>query len=41
VAKTRRYKRAEKDLVSSILYKIASFFKMIGRGIKNFIEAGC
>ena len=39
--KTRRYKRVEKDIVSSFLYKIASFFKAIGRGIKSFIEAGC
>ena len=41
MAKTRRYKRVEKDIVSSFLHKIASFFKMIGRGIKNFIEVGC
>lgn len=41
VPKTRRYKRVEKDIVSSFLYKIASFFKAIGRGIKSFIEAGC
>ena len=41
MAKTRRYKRVEKDLVSSILLGFASFFKKIGRGIKGFVEAGC
>ena len=41
MAKTRRYKRVEKDLVSSILLGLASFFKKIGKGIKGFVEAGC
>ena len=41
MAKTRRYKRVEKDLVSSILLGLASFFKKIGKGIKSFVEAGC
>ena len=40
MAKTRRYKKAEKNFVTKILAKISAFFTLIGKGFKKFFEFG-
>ena len=40
MAKTRRYKKVEKNFVTKILAKISAFFALIGRGFKKFFEVG-
>lgn len=41
MSRTRKYKRVEKSVVYSIISALSSFFKMIGNGIKKFIQSGC
>ena len=41
MAKSRRYKKAEKNFVTKILAKISAFFALIGNGLKKFFEIGC
>ena len=41
MARNRKYKRVERNVVSKIISKISAFFKAIGNGLKKFFEFGC
>ncbi|MCR4789979.1 MAG: M23 family metallopeptidase [Treponemataceae bacterium] len=41
MARVRKYKKVEKNIVVKIISKISSFFKVIGKAFKKFFEFGC